>query len=71
MEGLENGFSGAGVDRTDGLKLILDDGWVHVRKSNTEPVLRLLAEGRTADTVDEIVGRARRLVREASPASQH
>jgi phosphomannomutase len=68
LEGLEAGFSGAEIDRTDGLKLILDEGWVHVRKSNTEPVLRLLAEGRSADAVDGIVGKARRLVSESTPA---
>lgn len=62
MGGLEKGFSGAEIDRTDGLKLILDEGWVHVRKSNTEPVVRLLAEGRTADVVEDIVRRARRLL---------
>jgi phosphomannomutase len=68
LEGLENGFPGARIDRTDGLKLILDEGWVHVRKSNTEPVLRLLVEGRTAAAADGIVGRARRLVSESTPA---
>jgi phosphomannomutase len=68
MEGLEKGFSGAEIDRTDGLKLILDEGWVHVRQSNTEPVLRLLAEGRTADAVDDIVRKARQLVSQAMPA---
>jgi phosphomannomutase len=68
LEGLETGFPGARIDRTDGLKLILDEGWVHVRKSNTEPVLRLLAEGRTAEAADGIVERARRLVSESTPA---
>ncbi|MGH2570314.1 MAG: phosphoglucosamine mutase, partial [bacterium] len=68
LEGLETGFPGARIDRTDGLKLILDEGWVHVRKSNTEPVLRLLAESWTAEAVDGIVGRARRLVSESTPA---
>jgi len=68
MEGLEAGFPGARIDRTDGLKLVLDGGWVHVRKSNTEPVLRLLAEGRTAEIADGIVERARRLVSDSAPA---
>jgi phosphomannomutase len=68
LEGLESGFPGAVVDRTDGLKLLLDGGWVHVRKSNTEPILRLLAEGRTADSVDEMVRKTRRLVAQAAAA---
>ncbi len=65
LKGLEAGFAGAKADRTDGLKLLLDDGWVHVRKSNTEPILRLLAEARTAERVDEIVAQAHGLVARA------
>jgi phosphomannomutase len=62
LKRLEEGFAGAVPDRTDGLKLLLDDGWVHVRKSNTEPILRLLAEARTPERVDEIVAVAAGLV---------
>jgi phosphomannomutase len=39
-----------------------------VRKSNTEPILRILAEGRTADSVDEMVRKTRRLVAQAAAA---
>ncbi|GJM44443.1 MAG: hypothetical protein DHS20C21_12850 [Gemmatimonadota bacterium] len=62
MEGLEHGFSSARVDRTDGLKLLVDDGWVHVRKSNTEPILRLLAEAGTREAVDDLVQRTQKIV---------
>jgi phosphomannomutase len=31
----------------DGLKIDFADGWVHLRKSNTEPIIRLYAEGRS------------------------
>ncbi len=37
-------------DERDGLKLSWDDRWVHIRISNTEPILRIYAE---APTVDE------------------
>jgi phosphomannomutase len=62
LGGLERGFVDARPDRTDGLKLLLEDGWVHVRKSNTEPILRLLAEARHPERVDELMAKARRLV---------
>ena len=29
----------------DGLKINFDDGWVHLRKSNTEPIIRIYSEG--------------------------
>ena len=38
------GFPDARVDRRDGLRLEWDDGWVHVRASNTEPIVRVIAE---------------------------
>ena len=52
MQALETAFPGARVDRSDGLKLILANGWIHVRASNTEPILRLAAEGRTAEELE-------------------
>jgi phosphomannomutase len=38
------GFPDARVDRRDGLRLEWDDRWVHVRASNTEPIVRVIAE---------------------------
>jgi phosphomannomutase len=70
LDSLEEGFSGAIVDKTDGLKLISERGWVHVRKSNTEPILRLLAEAADVETVDALVKRTRELVDKAGAASQ-
>ncbi len=37
-------FPDAQIDEQDGLKFIWDDRWVHVRASNTEPILRVMAE---------------------------
>lgn len=36
-----------GVSTLDGVKVDLDAGWVHVRASNTEPILRIYAEAAT------------------------
>jgi phosphomannomutase len=56
MQALEGMFPAAATDRSDGLKLTLEDGWLHVRASNTEPVLRLAAEARTEEKLEEIFG---------------
>ena len=32
------------VNKIDGLKIDFDEGWVHLRKSNTEPVIRIYSE---------------------------
>jgi phosphomannomutase len=62
MQELETLFPGSQVDRSDGLKLITPDGWLHVRASNTEPVLRLAAEARSAHRLEEIYSKAARVV---------
>ncbi len=36
------------VDRRDGIRVDWPHGWIHMRKSNTEPIVRILAEARTA-----------------------
>ncbi len=51
----EDTFADARFDRTDGLKIILDDGWLHVRASNTEPLLRLSVESRSAEKARELL----------------
>jgi len=37
----------------DGVKIEFDKGWVHMRSSNTEPILRVYAEGQTPDIAEE------------------
>jgi phosphomannomutase len=45
------------IDHLDGVTVDLGDGnWFNLRTSNTEPLLRLNVEGRTAEDVDEVVG---------------
>ena len=45
---IERRFPGGKVDRLDGLSISFDDFWFNVRPSNTEPLLRLRLEARTA-----------------------
>ncbi len=40
-------YPGGRIDRTDGLKFVLQDAWVHVRRSNTEPIARIIAEAKS------------------------
>lgn len=56
MQALEAAFPDAKVDRSDGLKLEFpaDGSWIHVRASNTEPLLRMAAEARSEQRVDEL-----------------
>jgi len=53
---LQARHSGEGRATTfDGLKLDFSDCWVHLRKSNTEPILRIIAEAPDKKKADELV----------------
>jgi phosphomannomutase len=55
------------VNRTDGAKLIRDDGtWLLLRLSGTEPLVRIYAEGLSADDVDSLLKAGEQLVHEAT-----
>jgi phosphomannomutase len=41
---LRKAFADAAFDTQDGVRVDWEDRWVHVRPSNTEPILRLIAE---------------------------
>jgi phosphomannomutase len=44
----------AKVDRLDGLRLDWADRWVHVRTSNTEPIVRVIAEAPRAEEAERL-----------------
>lgn len=66
---LEAEFPDAVADRSDGLKLSWPDCWVHVRSSNTEPVLRIATEARESDTAQQLYDRVVRLVKQLGSLS--
>ena len=60
-EGLRRAFAEAAVDTQDGLRLAWPDRWLHVRPSNTEPIIRLIAEAPTATQAELLIEEGRRL----------
>ena len=47
------------VNDVDGVKIDFADSWVHLRKSNTEPIIRIYSEAHTMEEADEL---ARRII---------
>jgi phosphomannomutase len=43
------------VDLLDGVKVVQDDFWVHIRPSGTEPILRIIAEGKDRSILESVV----------------
>ena len=59
---LEAGFADAETDRLDGLRLDWPGRWLLVRASNTEPIVRLVAEAPTADEAESLCQQAARII---------
>ena len=45
------------VDTTDGVKIYIDKEWVHLRKSNTEPIIRIYAESASEEKANALAQR--------------
>lgn len=48
-------FKGSDLVVTDGVKVLLPQSWVHVRASNTEPVIRVIAEGKKKQEAENLI----------------
>lgn len=59
---LEREYSTAESTRADGLKLSFDRSWVHLRASNTEPIVRIIAEAPTPKEAEELAERFMRTI---------
>lgn len=51
-------YPGASFNTTDGLRIDTGNEWIHLRKSNTEPVIRIYAESTTIGKADELAREA-------------
>jgi phosphomannomutase len=57
LEKLQDQFEDYPVNTEDGVKIEFDEGWVHLRKSNTEPIIRVYAEGNNKEVAENLSGR--------------
>ena len=52
------------INTVDGVKVDMPEGWVHLRKSNTEPIIRLYAEAGSSEEAERIAGEAMQTINE-------
>jgi phosphomannomutase len=55
-------YSGEKVDSRDGVRVDFADGWVHVRGSNTEPIIRIIAEATDPRRAESLITEIQQLV---------
>jgi len=48
-------FAGATANTSDGLRLDFADAWVHLRTSNTEPVMRIIVEAKDESAAERYI----------------
>ena len=57
-------FSQYDITDIDGVKIDFPDKWVHLRKSNTEPIIRIYSEAHTMEEAEELGGQLIQIINE-------
>lgn len=52
-------FADHRIDQQDGIRIDTPDAWVHLRPSNTEPILRIIAEAPAPETAEDLIAQIR------------
>jgi phosphomannomutase len=64
LEKVKEKFAGNDITDIDGVKIDFPDKWVHLRKSNTEPIIRIYSEAHTMEEADELGGQLISIIHE-------
>lgn len=54
LSSIEKKYSNYPINTIDGVKIDFDEEWVHLRKSNTEPIIRIYTESASANTANNL-----------------
>ncbi|MFZ2339942.1 MAG: phosphoglucosamine mutase [Bacteroidales bacterium] len=57
LDSVREHFSGHEIDERDGMRIECGNGWVQIRKSNTEPIMRIYSEGPTTEEAENLADR--------------
>ena len=57
LKTMETNYSHETLTTIDGVKIDFAENWVHLRKSNTEPIIRIYTEAQLQETADDLADR--------------
>ncbi len=64
LSAVKERFAGEQITDIDGVKIDFEDSWVHLRKSNTEPIIRIYSEAETMEKADALAQRIKDVIAE-------
>ena len=62
LEAVKLHFADEEVNDIDGVKIDFADSWVHLRKSNTEPIIRIYSEAATMAEADKLADSIKQII---------
>lgn len=62
LDAVKQKFADARISTTDGVRIDWPQGWVHVRGSNTEPIMRIIGEAEDESAANELIAQVRTVV---------
>lgn len=62
LEAVKQHFKGEQITDIDGVKIDFADSWVHLRKSNTEPIIRIYSEAHTMAEADRLADSIKKII---------
>lgn len=60
LQKIQEAYAGENLDFTDGVKIVREKSWVHIRPSNTEPIIRVIAEAPTSAEAERLCSEIKR-----------
>jgi phosphomannomutase len=67
---LKEKYKNHSINTEDGLKIDFESDWVHLRSSNTEPIIRIYAESNSQNVADNIAQKLMKDIQEAGVSNQ-
>lgn len=64
LEEVKVHFKDEEITDIDGVKIDFPDSWVHLRKSNTEPIIRIYSEASTMERADSLADEIKKIIKE-------
>lgn len=63
LKNIKSKFPKSKITSIDGIKVDLENGWLHLRSSNTEPIVRIIAEAKTKKEAKELIKTATDIIK--------